>query len=309
MNRWMGSNPIFRTLHASAVRGGSSGFSGTHNILARQSPAIGGFHHQRHQHHYLNNCQIGGILSAPGGCDHGFRFLSSNSSNRRKTDNYLSLRRVPQRQEQPDPRRGKWRKHAVSLEFGNYEDYDDDISTSPTVVRGTASWQEEEMGLAKQVQEIQAAEDAKRKRWIENARPPVRVPIIDDRGRAYGRGGRKTASARVWIQPGFGHVVVNHRPLEDYFDRQTDRELILAPFAATRTCGKFDVTAIVTGGGLTGQAGAIRHGAARALNHYNPDQYRPALKRLGYLTRDPRKVERKKIGRVKARKSPQWVKR
>ena len=303
---------MFRKIQVSTVRGGSTGCSGTHNILPRYSTAVGGFHHhhQRQQHHYLNHYQTGGIVSAPGGCDyHGVRFLSSNSNNRRKNDNFLSLRRAPQRQEQPDPRRGKWRKHAVSLEFGNYEDYDDGISTSPTVAGGTPSWQEEERGLAQQVQEIQAAEDAQRKRWIENARPPVRVPVIDDRGRAYGRGGRKTASARVWIQPGFGHVVVNHKPLEEYFDRQTDRELILAPFAATMTCGKFDVTATVTGGGLTGQAGAIRHGAARALNHYNPDQYRPALKRLGYLTRDPRKVERKKIGRVKARKSPQWVKR
>ena len=89
----------------------------------------------------------------------------------------------------------------------------------------------------------------------------------------------------------------------------TDRELILAPLAATETLGKFDVTAIVQGGGLTGQAGAIRHGLSRALNHYNPDAYRPPLKRLGYLTRDPRKVERKKIGHLKARKKPQWVKR
>ena len=165
------------------------------------------------------------------------------------------------------------------------------------------------MQVALQAQEIQQTMEEQKKRWIENAKPPLRKPVIDDRGRAYGRGGRKTASARVWIQPGLGHVVINHQDLVDYFDRTTDRELVLAPLTATATCGKFDVTALVTGGGLTGQAGAIRHGLARALNHYNPDVYRPPLKRLGYLTRDPRKVERKKIGHIKARKKPQWVKR
>jgi small subunit ribosomal protein S9 len=159
------------------------------------------------------------------------------------------------------------------------------------------------------VQELQKTEDLRKQRWLENAKPPIRQPVIDERGRAYGRGGRKTASARVWIQPGFGHVVVNQRDFVEYFDRMTDRELLLVPLAATKTVGKFDVTAIVKGGGLTGQAGAIRHGLARALNHYNPDAYRPPLKRLGYLTRDPRKVERKKVGHIKARKKPQWVKR
>lgn len=171
------------------------------------------------------------------------------------------------------------------------------------------TWKDEEMELAKRVKQLQDEDDDQKKRWIENAKPPVRKPVIDERGRAYGRGGRKTAAARVWIQPGLGHVVVNHKDLVDYFDRTTDRELVLAPFVATQTCGKFDVTAMVDGGGLTGQAGAIRHGLARALNHYNPDLYRPPLKRLGYLTRDPRKVERKKVGHLKARKKPQWVKR
>jgi small subunit ribosomal protein S9 len=150
---------------------------------------------------------------------------------------------------------------------------------------------------------------AQRKRWIENARPPERVSVIDDRGRSYGRGGRKRAQARVWIQPGLGEVMVNRKRMTEYFWRLYDREQVLAPFVATETCGMFDVQAMVKGGGLTGQAGAIRLGVARALNHYNPDQYRAPLKFLGYLTRDPRKVERKKIGHVKARKSPQWVRR
>eukprot|EP00934_Nitzschia_sp_Nitz4_P004487 Nitzschia sp. Nitz4//scaffold4_size323378//73649//74431//NITZ4_000634-RA/size323378-processed-gene-0.266-mRNA-1//1//CDS//3329553321//4477//frame0 len=219
------------------------------------------------------------------------------------------LQRPPQRQEEPgDKRRNKWRTHAVSLNIG---DYTDDINAKPSINQNqtTYNWEDEEMELAEEVKEMQREEVERKRRWMENAKPPVREPVIDERGRAYGRGGRKTASARVWIQPGPGNVVVNSKTFVDYFDRFSDRELVLAPLAATRTCGKFDVTCMVTGGGLTGQAGAIRHGLARALNHFNPDLYRPPLKRLGYLTRDPRKVERKKPGHLKARKKPQWVKR
>ncbi|KAG7369581.1 30S ribosomal protein S9 [Nitzschia inconspicua] len=224
----------------------------------------------------------------------------------------FSLPRPTGHPESPNALR-KWRSHAVSLELGDYGDDDDDddddsLALSKTTNQ-TESWQEEEWELAQQVQEIQRQEDLKKQRWLENAKPPVRHSIIDERGRSYGRGGRKTAAARVWIQPGFGNVVVNQKDFVDYFDRMTDREHILAPLAATESLGKFDVMAIVHGGGLTGQAGAIRHGLSRALNHYNPDKYRPPLKRLGYLTRDPRKVERKKVGHLKARKKPQWVKR
>ena len=244
----------------------------------------------------------------------------------------MSLRRPPPKRKQDGIDNGdtkqKWRSHAVSLEFGNYQDddFEDDeyeeygnanaamntTDSSPATVStssSTSSWNEEETELADQVQEIQREDDERRKRWLKNAKPPVRTSIIDERGRAYGRGGRKTASARVWIQPGFGNVVVNRKDFVDYFDRTSDRELMLEPLAATETLGRFDITATVEGGGLRGQAGAIRHGLARALNHYNPDTYRPPLKRLGYLTRDPRKVERKKIGHLKARKKPQWVKR
>lgn len=223
-----------------------------------------------------------------------------------KSFSSIHLKRPPQRQEEPDARR-KWRTHAVSLDIGNYEDVDDNMEED--TAEDTRSWQDEEWDLAQEVQAIQDQDDQKKKRWLANAEPPVRKPVIDERGRAYGRGGRKRASARVWIQPGFGQVVVNRKDFLDYFERTTDREKILSPLAATMTCGKFDVTAMVRGGGLTGQAGAIRHGLARALNHFNPDEYRPPLKRLGYLTRDPRKVERKKIGHLKARKKPQWVKR
>lgn len=212
----------------------------------------------------------------------------------------------------------KWRSHAVSLGFGNYyDDFEDDTSAvanamesaDPARASMPSAWDEEESELAEQVQEIQREDDERRQRWLENAKPPVRESIVDERGRAYGRGGRKMASARVWIQPGFGNVVVNKKEFVDYFDRTSDRELILEPLAATETLGRFDITVTVEGGGLRGQAGAIRHGLARALNHYNPDTYRPPLKRLGYLTRDPRRVERKKVGHLKARKKPQWVKR
>ena len=236
----------------------------------------------------------------------------------------MPLRRPPSRDKNgPRDAKQKWRSHAVSLGFGNYQDDDDydgfgnSVVASSTSIASTNSaknatssaWDEEESELAERVQEIQREDDEQRKRWLENAKPPVRHSIVDERGRAYGRGGRKTASARVWIQPGFGNVVINRKEFVDYFQRTSDRELILEPLAATETLGRFDVSVTVEGGGLTGQAGAIRHGLARALNHYNPDVYRPPLKRLGYLTRDPRKVERKKIGHLKARKKPQWVKR
>jgi small subunit ribosomal protein S9 len=221
----------------------------------------------------------------------------------------FSIRRPPQRQEQPGDMtadKSKLRTHAVSLQIGDYTD-----NTPESASRETAdnSWEEEELQLSQLVKESNEKEQAQKQKWLDAAKPPVRVSQIDNRGRAYGRGGRKAASARVWIQPGFGLVTVNRLEIVEYFERMTDRERILSPLAATATLGKMDVTAYVRGGGLAGQAGAIRHGVARALNAYNPDTYRPPLKRLGYLTRDPRKVERKKIGHVKARKMPQWVKR
>lgn len=155
-----------------------------------------------------------------------------------------------------------------------------------------------------------AADEAQRKKWLANAKPKDWQIEIDPRtGRSYGRGARKRAQARVWIQPGYGQVVVNDKEFTKYFNRMSDRDKILQPFVVTDTCGLFDVTARVRGGGLTGQAGAIQLGVARAMNAYNPHLYRPALKFQGLLTRDARKVERKKIGLVKARKAPQWVRR
>lgn len=212
----------------------------------------------------------------------------------------------------------KLRTHAVSFIDGDYNDYDEGVEVEPAFASNQFDMIPKEEDLdedallqrrrEEEALKMQREEEAKRKRWIENAKPPVRVPEIDERGRSYGRGGRKTSTARVWIQPGEGNITVNHREFLDYFPRESDRELILSPFIATNTCGKFDVTVAVEGGGVTGKAGAIRHGIARALEKYNPD-YRPPMKRLGFMTRDARMVERKKIGLKKARRAPQWVRR
>ncbi|KAL7494790.1 hypothetical protein ACHAWT_005602 [Skeletonema menzelii] len=215
------------------------------------------------------------------------------------------------------------RLHAVTLKHSDYEDELDearwDVPEEETHLDPTDSRKMEEEEEAtwwlydgtqesRDVLAAMRAKKAQKDRWIKNASPPVRVSEIDERGRAYGRGSRKSAQARVWIQPGEGEIVVNRTDFLTYFPRETHRDHILGPFVASQTCGKFDVTAVVNGGGLTGQAGAIRLGLARALEKYNPD-YRPPMKRHGFLTRDPRMVERKKVGRVKARKSPQWVRR
>jgi small subunit ribosomal protein S9 len=121
-------------------------------------------------------------------------------------------------------------------------------------------------------------------------------------------GKRKTAVARVHIFSGSGDIHVNRRSLVDYFGRPTSRMIIHQPFELTETTGQFDVDANVRGGGVSAQAAAIRHGITRALIAANPE-FRPALKKAGYVTRDPREVERKKYGRHKARKRPQYSKR
>jgi len=147
-----------------------------------------------------------------------------------------------------------------------------------------------------------------------SAPPPVEAvqvdvePQIDDLGRSYATGKRKNAIARVWIKPGPGKVTVNGRELETYFARPVLQMIIKQPFSATEREGQYDVTCTVTGGGLSGQAGAVRHGISKALNLYEPT-LRPALKKGGFLTRDSRVVERKKYGRRKARRSFQFSKR
>ena len=220
----------------------------------------------------------------------------------------------------PNPR---LRTHAISLLDGDYSDYESEDGTEEAFPSSSSYYDTEldtideadldqDVKLRNQLEaealEIAKQEEAQKAKWAENAKPPVRVPQIDAFGRAYGRGGRKTATARVWIMPGEGHVTINKRPFVDFFPRETDRELVLSPFVATNTCGKFDVVVRVEGGGVTGKAGAVRHGVSRALEKYCPD-YRPPLKRLGFMTRDARMVEEKKIGLKKARKAPQWVRR
>ena len=124
----------------------------------------------------------------------------------------------------------------------------------------------------------------------------------------YGTGRRKTSVARVYLTPGTGKITINKRDIDDYFDLETLKLIVRQPLVATETTDKFDVQVNVQGGGFTGQAGAIRHGISRALLEAGED-YRPILKKAGYLTRDPRMKERKKYGLKGARRAPQFSKR
>ena len=137
---------------------------------------------------------------------------------------------------------------------------------------------------------------------------PLREQVIDKHGRAYATGRRKDAVARVWLKPGSGKIVVNGREQETYFARPTLRLVINQPFDVSDRRDQYDVIATVKGGGLSGQAGAVKHGIAQALTRYEPT-LRAVVKSAGFLTRDPRAVERKKYGRAKARKSFQFSKR
>ena len=131
---------------------------------------------------------------------------------------------------------------------------------------------------------------------------------VDAQGRSYATGKRKDAIARVWIKPGSGKITINDRDSTVYFARPVLRMMINQPFSVVNRSGQFDVVATVVGGGLSGQAGAVRHGISRALTLFEPD-LRGALKQGGFLTRDSRTVERKKYGRAKARRSFQFSKR
>ncbi len=136
----------------------------------------------------------------------------------------------------------------------------------------------------------------------------IAEPKIDERGRAYATGKRKNAIARVWLKPGQGKISVNGREEKVFFARPVLRMILRQPLVAAEREGQYDVICTVTGGGLSGQAGAIRHGISRALVHYEPG-LRAVLKAGGFLTRDSRVVERKKYGRRKARRSFQFSKR
>jgi small subunit ribosomal protein S9 len=137
---------------------------------------------------------------------------------------------------------------------------------------------------------------------------PLREKEVDAQGRSYATGRRKDAVARVWLKPGNGKITVNGRDQEVYFARPTLRLVINQPFTVTERVGQYDIVATVKGGGLSGQAGAVKHGIAQALSKFEP-ALRTAVKAEGFLTRDSRTVERKKYGKAKARRSFQFSKR
>ena len=158
--------------------------------------------------------------------------------------------------------------------------------------------------------ETKTFEDLGALKGSEPAAPvaPVYTQKIDAQGRAYATGKRKNAVARVWIKPGVGRINVNAKDFSQYFARPVLQMLLKQPLQAVNRLSQFDVTATVSGGGLSGQAGAVRHGISKALTYYEPD-LRPTLKKGGFLTRDSRVVERKKYGKMKARRSFQFSKR
>jgi len=136
----------------------------------------------------------------------------------------------------------------------------------------------------------------------------TRKSVKDKQGRSYATGKRKDAIARVWIMPGKGNITINSKSIDEYFARPVLKMVINQPFAITNRENEFDVVCTVKGGGLSGQAGAIKHGISKALNEYEPE-LRTILKQAGFLTRDDRVVERKKYGKAKARRSYQFSKR
>ena len=168
--------------------------------------------------------------------------------------------------------------------------------------------------LTKDEAPVEAAAEAPAESVAETPAPPpveaapIREQQLDKHGRAYATGRRKDAIARVWLKPGSGQIVVNGREQEVYFARPSLRLVINQPFDVADRRGQYDVIATVKGGGLSGQAGAVKHGISQALSRYEP-ALRTTIKQAGFLTRDPRVVERKKYGRAKARRSFQFSKR
>ena len=163
----------------------------------------------------------------------------------------------------------------------------------------------------KDLKDLGAATDAapaKEKTATPEAKAEKKEPKIDDLGRAYATGRRKESVARVWLKKGSGKVTVNGKTQDKYFGRQTHLLVLNQPFLIVDRVNAYDVVATVKGGGLSGQAGAVRHGISRALENFEPE-LRPGLKKAGMLTRDSRVVERKKIGKHKARRTKQWAKR
>ena len=153
-----------------------------------------------------------------------------------------------------------------------------------------------------ELQELKAATSA------SSEPKTTRKSLKDKQGRSYATGKRKDAVARVWIMPGKGNITINDKSIDEYFARPVLKMVINQPFAITNRENEFDVVCTVKGGGLSGQAGAIKHGISKALNEYEPE-LRATLKSAGFLTRDDRVVERKKYGKAKARRSYQFSKR
>jgi small subunit ribosomal protein S9 len=142
----------------------------------------------------------------------------------------------------------------------------------------------------------------------DTAAAPLHVQKLDPQGRAYATGKRKNAIARVWVSRGHGKITINDRDVATYFARPVLQMILKQPLVAAERMDQFDIRATVAGGGLSGQAGAVRHGLSKALTYYEPE-LRPVLKKGGFLTRDSRIVERKKYGKAKARRSFQFSKR
>ena len=156
--------------------------------------------------------------------------------------------------------------------------------------------------------ELNSLEDLGAATGVTEAAAPVHVQKLDAHGRAYATGKRKDAIARVWVKPGSGKIVINDKEYEKYFARPVLQMVLRQPIVAANRDGQYDIIATVKGGGLSGQAGAVRHGISKALTHYEPE-LRGVLKKGGFLTRDSRVVERKKYGKAKARRSFQFSKR
>ena len=157
-------------------------------------------------------------------------------------------------------------------------------------------------------EKIESLQDIKKAAKVEAAETVVRKAKKDKLGRSYATGKRKDAVARVWIKAGKGDITINDKSIDQYFARPVLKMIINQPFEVTNRINEFDVVCTVKGGGLSGQAGAIKHGISKALNDFEPE-LRDSLKKAGFLTRDDRTVERKKYGRAKARRSYQFSKR
>lgn len=196
------------------------------------------------------------------------------------------------------------------LDSEDWQGFEGDLDA--VTPEGVPTWLQSVRDLSAIHQEKRMRDKLARRAMEEAKKNVLRVRKVDEQGRAYGTGRRKTSTARVWIKPSAtpfdGRIKINKKDLVDYLVRDTHREEVLRPFLVVDMVGGFDVYATVKGGGLSGQAGALRHGISRALQNFDP-KLRAPLKKEKLLTRDPRGVERKKAGQKKARKKFQWVKR